>query len=115
MKYIVALLLTIVLAFALSLYLPWYAIAIAGFLVTLIIPQSAFKSFTVGFVGIFILWASLSVVINSGNQNLLLSKISQLLPFKGETILLIIVGAMIGAIVGGVAGLTGHYTRRLFK
>ena len=114
MKYLVALLLTIFLAFALSLYLPWYAIAIASFLTAMVVGQNPGKSFSSGFVGIFILWSVLSLWINMNNEHLLSNKMASLLPLQGEGYLLLIVGAIVGGIVGGLAALSGAYCRKLF-
>lgn len=115
MKYIVALLLTLLLAFALSLYLPWYAIAIAAFLVAVCIHQTPFKAFSSGFVAVFVLWSCLSFFINWKNKSLLSTKMANLLPLEGEGFLLLIISAFIGGLVGGSAALSGSFFRKLFS
>ena len=58
MKFFVSLLLTALLSFAAGLYLPWWSIAIAAFIVAALIPQSAVKSFLTGFTALFLLWGA---------------------------------------------------------
>lgn len=113
MKFIVSILLTMVLSFALSLYIPWYAIAIAALLVGVAIPQSGWKSFWSGFIGVFACWTIVSFIINSQNGQLLSTKMAHLFPLQGEPLLLILVGAFIGGLVGGMASLTGCLGRKL--
>lgn len=115
MKYIVALFLTFLLAFALSLYLPWYAIAIAAFVVAVCIHQSPFKAFSAGFVGIFLLWAVVSFYLNWQNKSLLSTKMANLFPLDGEGFGLLVIAALIGGAVGGTAALTGSYFRRILS
>ena len=53
MKFILATLLTMALAFLAGLFLPWWSIAIIAFLVALFLPQHSFRGFLSGFLGIF--------------------------------------------------------------
>lgn len=60
MKFFVSLLLTALLSFAACLYLPWWSIALAAFLVAALVPQKPFRSFLAGFAALFLLWGGLS-------------------------------------------------------
>ncbi len=113
MKYIIALLLTLLLAYALSLYFPWYIIALAAFLVGVLIHQQPLKAFLAGFAGIFVLWGALAFYINWENKSLLSTQMAHVFPLQGEGFLLMIIGAFVGGLVGGLAALTGSYFRRL--
>src|SRR5271154_3749018 len=112
MKFISSILLTALLSFVAGLYLPWWSVAIAAIIVSVIIPLASWKSFLSGFLGVFLLWAILAWWIDSKNNSILSQKIAQLLQLGSSSILLILVTAFIGALVAGFAGLTGSYMRK---
>lgn len=111
MKFIVAILLTALLSFAGALFFDWWIIAIAAFIVAVCIPQRPFAAFAAGFLALFILWGSQSFYIDMRNGHLLATKIASVLPLGGSYIAIIIVTATIGALVAGLAALTGSYLR----
>jgi hypothetical protein len=111
MKLLVAIILTGLLSFVAGLYLPWWSIAVAAFLIALLIHQRGWKAFLSGFLGVFILWAFLAWWIDMKNEGLLSKKIAELFHLGTSSILLIIVTAFIGALVGGFAAMTGSFLR----
>ncbi len=111
MKLIVAIILTALLSFIGGLYLPWWSIAIAAFISSLLIPMRSGKAFLSGFLGVFILWALLAWWIDMKNHGILSKKIAEIFPLGGSSFLLILVTALIGALVGGVAAMSGSYLR----
>ena len=111
MKLIVSIILTALLSFVGGLYLPWWSIAVATFLVALIIPQFPWKAFLSGFLGVFILWAIIAWWIDMKNEGILSSKIAQLFHLGSSHIVMIFVSALIGALIGGFAALSGSYLR----
>src|ERR1051326_1585026 len=112
MKFIVAIILTALLAFAGALFFPWWIIAITSFVVGLLIHQRALKAFLAGFLGLFLLWGLQAFYIDSKNNHLLSHKVSQILNLGGSPYVLIIVTAFVGAFVGAFAALTGSFLRR---
>ena len=112
MKFIASLLLTALLSFAACLFLPWWSIAIAAFLVALLIPQKAGKAFITGFAALFLLWGGLSFWMSNANEHILAHKVSVLMIKADNPYLLILATAVIGALVAGFAALTGSYLRR---
>ena len=112
MKYIVSVLLIAMVSFAMGLYLPWWSIAIAAFLVSTFIHQKPGMSFLSGFVGVFLLWEIMAWWIDRKNNGILSQKISQILPLGGSSVLLILVTALVGALVGGFASLAASYLRK---
>ncbi|MEO6453569.1 MAG: hypothetical protein ABIN97_05830 [Ginsengibacter sp.] len=112
MKFIVSLILIILLSFIACLYLPWWSIAIAAFIVAAIIPQSALMSFITGFFALFILWAGLSFWISDKNNHLLAHKISLLILKADNPYLLMLVSALTGALLAGFAAMAGSYLRK---
>ena len=111
MKLLVALILTSLLSFVAGLYLPWWSIAIAAFLTALLIHQRGFRAFLSGFLGVFLLWGFLCWWWDMKNGALLSKKIAALFQLGTSSILLIIVTAFIGALVGGFAAMSGSYLR----
>jgi len=113
MRIILALLLTATISFLAGLRLEWWSIAIVSFLVALLIPQKISGAFISGFLGIFILWAVLALWIDSKNGNTLSFKMAELFKLGGSSILLILVTAFIGGLVGGFAAMAGSSLRPL--
>jgi hypothetical protein len=115
MKFIVTLILTALLSFAVCLYLPWWSIAVIAFIIAAAIPQKPGRAFLSGFLALFILWGALSFWINSKNDGVLAHKVSQLIIKADNPYILILVTAIIGALVAGFAALSGSYLRKGMK
>lgn len=113
MKFIIAILLTALLAFAESLFFPWWSIAIASFIVAIFIHQKPWKAFVCGFLGLFLLWGVQSLIIDFQNEHILSHKIATILPLGGNGLLLVLTTACIGGFVGGLGALTGSFTKRI--
>lgn len=111
MRFFLATLLTATLSFLVGLYTPWWSIAVVAFLVALLIRQNLFVSFLSGFLGIFLCWGILAFWIDLKNNHLLSQKIAQIFPMGGSSLLLILVTALVGAIAGGFAALSGSSLR----
>jgi len=111
MKLLVAIVITALLAFVSGLYLPWWSIAVAAFIVAALVHQKAGKAFLSGFLGVFLLWAGLAWWIDMKNNGILSQKIAELLKLGGNSILLILVTAFIGGLVAGFGAMTGSFLR----
>jgi hypothetical protein len=112
MKFIVAVLATGLLSFAAGIYMPWWWLfAVIAFLIALLVHQKPGKAFLAGFLGLFVLWAGLSIWINIENKGILAAKIAKLLPLGGSPVLLIIVTGVIAGLVAGFAALSGSFLR----
>ncbi len=109
MKTIIAILLTALLGFALPLYLWWWSFVFASFLIAFVMKQKPLPSFGAGFIAIALLWAIQAAVMDARNNHLLSHKVALLLPFNGSVALLLIITALIGGLVSGMAALTGSY------
>jgi hypothetical protein len=113
MRFILALLLTALLAIALGTFLPWWSIAIAAFSVALVVPENAGISFLAGFMGVFVGWSTIAMVRDAANEGILSHKIAAIFPLGGSSVILILISGFIGALVGGFAALAGSYLWRL--
>ena len=112
MKFIVVVSLTALLGYAAPLYFTWWSFAITSFVITLLIQQKAYMSFIATFLGLFLLWAIMAIIIDSANNHLLSHKIAMLLPLSGSSSVLILITAFIGGLVSGFAGVTGSLARK---
>lgn len=111
MKFFVSLILTALLSFAACLYFPWWSIAVAAFLVALLIPQRPGKAFLSGFLALLLLWGGMSFWISYLNEQVLAHKISILILKADNPYMLILATALIGALVGGCAAISGSFLR----
>ena len=113
MKFLVATILTAILAFITGLlsFSPWWGFAVTSFLIALLVHQKAGKAFLAGFIGLNLLWIGLSLFINIQNNGILSSKIASVLPLNGNTIWLIVITGFVGGLVSGMAAICGSYLR----
>lgn len=116
MKFIVSVILTALIAFALGLNFSWWTVAVAALLVAFAIPQKSAIAWLSGFLGIFLLWAILAFWIKTkGGGDLIAGQVSRILPLGGNQAMLVLVTGLIGGLVGGFAALTGSLGRKLLK
>ncbi|HTL10262.1 MAG TPA: hypothetical protein VL307_18440 [Chitinophagaceae bacterium] len=111
MKFVASVLLTALLSFIICLFMDWWGIALASFMVALLIHQSPLHSFLTGSIALVLLWGGLSWWIDMKNHHVLSHKIAQVLPFGGSGFLMILVTALIGGLVAGFAALAASYAR----
>ena len=112
LRYILSILLTALLSLLAGLYLPWWSIALAAFVVSMLIPQKPSMSFLSGFIGVFLLWEILSWWIDYKNNSILSHKVAEIFPLGGSNVLIILLTSFVGAIVAGFGALTGSYIRK---
>jgi hypothetical protein len=113
LKYVLSIVVTALLAFVAGLYMPWWGIAIAAFLVSAAIPQKPAFSFLSGFLGVFLLWEVLAWWIDNKNNGILSQKVAALFKLGNSSVLLIVITSILGAMVAGFAALAGTYLRRI--
>lgn len=109
MKFVAATILTALIAFLMCLYMPWWTIAIAGFIVSALVQQKPAKSWLAGFLGVGLLWTLIAIILNAGNDGILAKKIADLFYLNGSSFLLIVITGFIGALVGGMGALAGSF------
>jgi len=112
MKFSVAVLLTGLLSFISGIFLEWWwFFSVIALLVAMLIHQKAWKAFFSGFLALFLLWGGLAFWIDMKNESILSSKIANILPLGGSSLLLILVTGFIGGLVAGFAALSGSFLR----
>ncbi len=112
MKFTITIILTALLSFAACLYIDWWSIAIAAFIVALIIPLKPLHSFLSGFIALFLLWSLLAWYISANNDHLLAHKISLLILSTDNPFLLIVITGLTGGLVAGFAAVSGSYLHK---
>ncbi len=112
MKFIISLILIALISFAACTVLPWWGIAPASFLVSVLIPQKVSFAFLSGFLSLFILWGGYSWYISHLNEHILAHKVSMLILKNDQPVTLIIITALIGGIVAGLAAVAGSLLRK---
>ncbi len=112
MKFFISLVLMVLLSFAACLYMEWWSIAIACFVVAFLIRQKPGIAFLTGFLALFLLWGGLSFWISNNNGNILAHKMSIILFNTDNPFLLIAITGLVGALVGACAATTGSLLRR---
>ena len=114
MKFILSILLVALVTYAVGIYgnLPWWSFVITNFLIAVALPIKPAQSFAAGALGVGALWAGLALGIDIANNHILSTKVAQILPLGGSYITLIIVTAFVGALLGGLASLTGAFVRK---
>jgi len=112
LKFVIATLLIALLSFAGGLYFPWWIIAPASFVVSLLIPQRPLLAFLAGFLGLFLLWGGLALAIDQANGSILSAKVAAILPLGGSSYAIVIVTGLVGALVGGGGALTASFLKK---
>jgi hypothetical protein len=104
MKSIIQLLVIALLGWLLTLFLPWWGIAVAGFTGGYLVKSKA--NFLSGFIAIALLWALHAWVIDGNAAAPLTEKVAALLMVKSKPALFAVT-AVLGGLVGGLAALSG--------
>lgn len=115
MKFTVSILTIAILAYALGIYLPWWSLACAAFLIGAVIPQRNILSFFSGFLSVFILWFLLALMMSNKNGDILAARMSQVVLKNNQPFLLILLTGLIGGLVGGFAALSGSLFRKMIR
>ncbi|HWJ89678.1 MAG TPA: hypothetical protein VNR87_01120 [Flavisolibacter sp.] len=111
MKFLLNILLIAALSFLAGMFLPWWSIALVALVVAILLPQRTGLDFLSGFIGIFLMWAVVSTWIDIANEHILSHKLAQVLPLGGSSLLLVVVTAFVGGLVGGFAAMAGSSLR----
>ena len=106
-------LIILILSFAGSYFLPWWAAAIIAFLSAWFLGKTSGWAFWSGFGGLFIAWLALALLKSIPNDNILAKRVSHLFHLPNWVFILVIT-ALIGGLVGGMAALSGLLVKKVF-
>lgn len=93
---------------------PWWSVAVVAFIVTSLLPDSGFKSFLSGFLGVGLLWFFGALYFSLKTDYILTEKVANLMQL-GRSGVLIVVTSLVGALVGGMGALSGSQLYQLLK
>jgi hypothetical protein len=109
MKFVAQIILIAVLAYLLDLFLPWYSIAIAAFVVSIFLRSAS--NFLAGFVAIGLLWFFAVWMIDKDSASGLAERVAAILQISDKQILFVVT-ALLGALVAGFAATAGASLRK---
>ena len=100
-----------------QLVLPWWSLAVVAFAVCFWrgpAPRSlnAGNAFLAGFAGVALVWLSYALLIHVRTDGIFTGRMSQLLLKADTSAGLMLATAVLGGLVGGLAGLAGYFVRQ---
>lgn len=107
MNFVIIFIVTAILQF----FTPWWTVALIPFVIAAWRPTTSFKSFATGFLAIALLWFLYGLYLHISSQGSMSNKIAEIFSLPNG-ILLLIVTAFVGGLVGGLSGLSGHFARK---
>jgi hypothetical protein len=107
-------LIILILSLVSGYFLPWWMVAVIAFLSALFIGKTSGQSFWSGFGGIFVAWAILALIKSLPNDNMLAQRVAKLFQLP-NWILILLITALIGGLVGGVSALSGMLIKKVLK
>ena len=113
-KNIINFIVTIIVALALSQFLPWWSVMLASFITAIRFSLKGSSIFFVPFLAISLYWIVYAFWLSSANDYILANKIAVLLPLQGNPYLLILVTGVIGGLSAGIAAIFGKQCEFLF-
>lgn len=109
MNFILIFIVTAVLQF----FTPWWTIALVPFLITLWLPASLVRSFSVSFTAIALLWFIYGLYLHINSEGAMSNRIAEIFSLPNG-ILLLIVTTVVGGLIAGFSGLSGSLVRQTF-
>ncbi|WP_178989161.1 hypothetical protein [Winogradskyella schleiferi] len=114
-KNILNFIVTIIVAYVLSLVLPWWSVMVAAFATALFMPLKKAAVFFIPFFAILVLWFLYSFILSSGNDYTLAKRIAVLLPLGGNPYVLMLVTGIVGGLAAGISGVFGKQLSLVLK
>ena len=97
----------------LSIWLPFWSVSLAAFLVALIFNNKLVVSFWAGFLGISLLWAITTLILGAINNYIILTRVASI--FNLSSFLMVLVIFLTGGLLGGFAAATASQLKLIFK
>jgi hypothetical protein len=101
----------IIAAFLLQMVLPWWVIIIITFATCGIIGKTGKISFWQPFLAIFALWIVMALFKSLPNDNVLATRVAEMLSVKLWPIVLLLTGVL-GGLAAGICGYCGYQFRK---
>lgn len=107
--------LTLFLAYALGLFLPWWSAALASSIVMAVMRARPMPAFLLGFLSVFLLWAVWISARSIANEHILAHRMSAMVIGKDNPWAIMALSAAIGGLMGGLGGLCGSLFMRILR
>jgi hypothetical protein len=104
MKFVLQLLGIALLAYIFELFLPWYYIAVAAFILGYLLKSRA--NFLAGFLAIALIWLLKAWMLDSAGSTDLADRVAHIFSLKQRELLFVVM-AVVGGLVGGFGAMTG--------
>ena len=104
-------LIIIIASFLLQMVLPWWVIILISFATCGIIGKTGKISFWQPFLAILILWIGMALFKSLPNNNVLATRVAEMLSVKQWPIVLAVTG-LLGGLVSGICGYCGYQFRK---
>lgn len=114
MGFILRIIIIAALCYLIKSLLPWWSIALVAFCVSAIWRGSSANAFLAGFLGVGLLWFGMALFYSTSYDTSLPDNVAKLFQLGSSEILAAATG-LIGAIVGGLASLSGNYFHKLIS
>ena len=114
-KNIINFIVTIILAYLLSLFLPWWSVMTAALATALFIPLKKAAVFFAPFLAIVLFWFVYSYILSSSNHFTLAKRIGTLLTIGENPYLLMLVTGIVGGLAAGIAAIFGKQLSLMLK
>lgn len=109
MRFLLATISIAVLSGIAELFLPWWIISVVAFVIAFLFRFRPGKSFLAGFCGIAIFWLTAALFCDIPNEHILSHRMAELFHLPGY-LLFMLVTAVVGGLVGGMAAMAGSLT-----
>ncbi len=109
MKFLLQLFGIVFLAHLFQIFLPWYSVGFAAFIMGYILKSNA--NFVAGFLGVALLWLFKAWTMNSSSATDLVERVAHIFSLDNK-IWLFLLMAVVGGLVGGFAALTGAILKK---
>ncbi len=108
-NFVFALIVTGAACSVLQVVFPWWIIAVVSFVVAIVFKQKPLSAFGAGFISVFIVWTTYAFILSSANNNLLATKVADLLKaLTGNSVIgLYLITGLTGGLVSGFAAIAG--------
>lgn len=103
------------LTYTMGLLLPWWSVALSGFIPGMILDQKRVFTFLAAFLGSFLVWTTMSFILSINNDHILASKISMIVLKNNSPLMLVLITGLIGGAVSGFSALTGRSLAIIFR
>lgn len=114
MRFLIQIFLIAIVCFLAELVFPWWIAAVSAFTVTAVYPNSGFRSFLSGFLGVGLLWLFAAIYFSVSTDHILTQRVADLMQL-GRPSVVIVITAFVGALMGGMGAMTGSQLHRLLK